>query len=183
MLPKIEKYYRRYYKRFRDKYLPEEIKYIFVTQSPPVSGQYFYKDDGKASDPLYYAMMKCILKQNDIPAKTAGLKLFRDNGFFLIDSCCLPLDKLDDELTKEAILNVAGNLSEDLEQYFKPHVKTVLVANNVFAVYHNKEFVNKYNVINRDTIIPFPGKNQRNFCITTNKVLGCMPCKFHQYNS
>ena len=49
-----------YYHRLRAKYLPENLKYIFILESPPVSGLYFYDESGKTSEPLFMEMMKLI---------------------------------------------------------------------------------------------------------------------------
>jgi hypothetical protein len=52
------------YLRFRAPYLPEDRKIIFVLESPPKSGLYFYNPEGRASEPLFGAMMKDVLGIN-----------------------------------------------------------------------------------------------------------------------
>jgi len=52
-----------YYLRFRNKYHPTNIKTVFILESPPASGKYFYDESGNVSEPLFKAMMK-LLKFN-----------------------------------------------------------------------------------------------------------------------
>jgi hypothetical protein len=50
------------YLRMRERYLPEHPKIIFVLESPPKSGKYFYNPEGLISEPLFSAMMKGVLE-------------------------------------------------------------------------------------------------------------------------
>lgn len=49
------------YLRFRAPYLPEHRKIVFVLESPPKSGLYFYNPAGRVSEPLFSAMMKNVI--------------------------------------------------------------------------------------------------------------------------
>ena len=51
---------RKSYLEYRNKYKPENILAIFVLESPPKSGKYFYNNEGDISEPLFKAMMKLI---------------------------------------------------------------------------------------------------------------------------
>ena len=50
------------YIQLRDRYLPKQRKIVFVLESPPKSGLYFYNPDGSVLEPLFRAMMKDILE-------------------------------------------------------------------------------------------------------------------------
>jgi hypothetical protein len=50
------------YLRFRERHLPNYTKIIFVLESPPKSGKYFYNSEGLVSEPLFGAMMKDVLE-------------------------------------------------------------------------------------------------------------------------
>lgn len=39
---------------------PSPLKLVFILESPPVSGKYFYDPTGKTTEPLFAAMMKVI---------------------------------------------------------------------------------------------------------------------------
>lgn len=64
-----------YYICFRNSYHPEELKLIFVLESPPISGKYFYDETGKTSEPLFAKMMK-LLNYSPINKKN-GLEFFK----------------------------------------------------------------------------------------------------------
>ncbi len=70
------------YHRYRDRYLPENRKTVFVLESPPVSGKYFYDPDGVVTEPLFRAMMKDVL-DTDPKTKEEGLGEFAARGFLL----------------------------------------------------------------------------------------------------
>jgi len=40
-----------YYLKLRNKYLPENLRIIFIAESPPASGRYFYDETGSTSEP------------------------------------------------------------------------------------------------------------------------------------
>jgi hypothetical protein len=46
------------YHKLRKKYLPDRIKLIFLLESPPASGDYFYDPAGRTTEQLFSAMMK-----------------------------------------------------------------------------------------------------------------------------
>jgi hypothetical protein len=50
------------YLRFRERYLPDHPKIIFVLESPPKSGKYFYNPEGLISEPLFSARMKDVIE-------------------------------------------------------------------------------------------------------------------------
>src|SRR6266571_9219325 len=41
------------YLQFRNRHIPTRTKIIFVLESPPASGRYFYNPDGPVSEPLF----------------------------------------------------------------------------------------------------------------------------------
>lgn len=63
------------YLNFRNRFIPLNTKIIFVLESPPASGKYFYNPDGKTSEPLFRAMMKDVLGITP-SSKEEGLKEF-----------------------------------------------------------------------------------------------------------
>ena len=45
----------------RAPYVPEDRQIVFVLESPPKSGLYFYSPDVRVSEPLFSAMMKDVI--------------------------------------------------------------------------------------------------------------------------
>ncbi len=80
-----------YYFRLRKHYQPPKIKTVFVLESPPVSGKYFYDESGLVSEPLFSAMMKLlpIVPQT----KKEGLQQFASTGHFLVDATYEPVNE------------------------------------------------------------------------------------------
>ncbi len=81
-----------YYFPLRNKYLPTNLKVVFVLESPPASGKYFYDEGGSLSEPLFSAMMK-LLNFNP-QSKRDGLRYFADSGHFLVDATYEPVNNL-----------------------------------------------------------------------------------------
>ena len=101
-----------YYLRLRDKYLPDTLKYIFLLESPPASGLYFYDESGKTSEPLFKEIMKLL----DVTTtnKREGLKLFQKAGYLLADATYQPVNELKEKKRNDVILRDFSNLVEDL---------------------------------------------------------------------
>jgi hypothetical protein len=88
------------YARARNKYKPTEINVLLVAESPPSSGGYFYAEKAIGKDHLFRETMKALeLWPVDRPLrkgcdKRPILEQFRSLGFFLIDTCEVPVDKM-----------------------------------------------------------------------------------------
>ena len=116
--------------RFRDRYLPEHPKIVFVLESPPKSGLYFYKPEGSVSEPLFRAMMNDVLEIKP-QTKEEGLGEFASRGFFLIDATYTPVNHLSGRAKEVVILNQFPLLVEELNKYAEPETRVVLVKANV----------------------------------------------------
>ena len=88
------------YTASRNKYKPNKVNVLLIAESPPSSGGYFYSETTIGKDHLFRETMKALKfwpvnrpmrKGSD---KQPMLKRFRSIGFFLIDTCELPVDKL-----------------------------------------------------------------------------------------
>ena len=88
------------YSRARNKYKPTEVNVLLVAESPPSSGGYFYAEKAIGKDHLFRETMKALeLWPVDRPLrkgcdKRPMLEQFRSLGFFLIDTCEVPVDKM-----------------------------------------------------------------------------------------
>ncbi len=150
------------YKSYRNKYRPKKLKAIFIGESPPNSGKYFYKPEGKISEPLFKNFMEAM----DIPhsTKAEGLKEFARRGYFLIDATYTPVNGIKDTWKRtEAIFRDFCSFFKDLRFTVgkNKHVLVVFVKVNVFDLY--APFIRgEYNMI--DERIPFPSRwNRKSF--------------------
>lgn len=154
-----------YYIAFRKKYTPNKIKAIFVLESPPNPpklGKYFYKTNGRVSEPLFAEMMNLIHYKP--LSKKAGLKEFQKRGFVIVDAVYMPINHLDEKSRNKEILRWYPILLKDLKKLTKnKNTPIILVKANICRLLE-KWLSIEFNVINKGVIIPFPSTgNQKRF--------------------
>ena len=143
------------YLQFRNRYIPAKIKTIFVLESPPASGKYFYNPDGTLSEPLFRAMTKDVLEITP-KSKDEGLKEFAARGYFLIDATYTPINRMSETDKEATILHDLPMLVEALHEYAGPETGIVLVKVNVCKLLEDKLREEGFKVLNHGTMIPFP---------------------------
>lgn len=162
-----------YYIGLRNKYKPAKIDIIFVLESPPASGKYFYDPKGRTSEPLFSAMMKVIGHKPAI--KEEGLVAFSKKHLFLVNAIYSPVNHIKSmKKRNEAILSDLPELIQDLKRIIgNRRVKIVLVKANICEMLEAVLRAVGFNVINAGTVIPFPASgNQNKFHKNIKKVLG-----------
>lgn len=163
-----------YYLNLRSNYRPQKIRVIFVLESPPVSGNFFYDPAGRVTEPLFSAMMKLIgCKPSN---KNDGLVAFAREGFFLVDATYKPVNHIKSEKQRsQTILSDLPELIKDLKGISasqKHKVKIVPVKANICRLLEESLKSNRLNVINNGVVIPFPSHgHQHKFQETIRKVL------------
>jgi hypothetical protein len=162
------------YVRLRASYLPEHRKIVFVLESPPKSGLYFYNPEGRVSEPLFGAMMKDIIGIKP-RSKDEGLREFATRGFLLIDATYTPVnqDHLSLQERNKRILGDLPVLIDELHVYVGPDTGVVLVKANVCTLLEPILTAHGFPILNRGRIIPFPSTGQQNrFRGAVRQVLG-----------
>jgi len=135
-----------YYKELQNRYFPKKLNLIFVFESPPVSGKYFYDESGKETEPLFKELMKLI--GCNPSSKKDGLLL---NG--------LKGKARDDVIKRDLPI-----LISDLKEMKFNDVPLVLVKINVCKLLENDLNLAGFNVLNKGLKIPFPSTgNQKRF--------------------
>lgn len=134
---------------------PSRLKLVFLLESPPASGKYFYDPDGKTTEPLFAAMMKAI--GENPPTKEEGLAAFARKGLFLMDATYQPVNHIKNRTERdEAILADLPELIEDLNRNLPDRrVPLILVKANICRLLKGPIEAHGFNVIN-DEIVPFP---------------------------
>ncbi len=149
------------YIAMRGKYTPKKIRVIFVLESPPESGKYFYNLNGKISEPLFRAMMGLIgCKSSD---KSLGLAGFVKSGFIIVDATYVPVNHSRNIRERnQVILESYPDLVKDLRAVTK-NKKTpiILVKANICELLANPLKADGFNVINDGVRIPFPASGQQ----------------------
>ena len=100
------------YLNLRRRYEPENIKLIIVAESPPASGLYFYKPDGRFTEPLFREMMKQL--RFSCTNKADGLLKFQHCGWVLVDATYVPVNELPDSQADRIIRDDYPLLRDDL---------------------------------------------------------------------
>lgn len=75
----------------RASYRPRKVRLLFVGESPPASGRFFYHRDSG----LYRAMRDAFIAVDRTIDDENFLKRFQDAGCYLVDLCGRPVDDLD----------------------------------------------------------------------------------------
>lgn len=162
------------YVRLRAPYVPADPKVVFVLESPPRSGLYFYNPDGRVSEPLFAAMMKDVLKVKP-KTKHEGLREFAGRGFVLIDATYKPVnhDHLSSQQRNKQILDDLPHLIGELVDYVRPATGVVLVKANICEILEPVLIRHGFPVLNRGKKIPFPSNGQQGrFREAVREVLG-----------
>jgi hypothetical protein len=162
------------YLRLRAPYVPEHPKIVFVLESPPKSGLYFYNPEGRVSEPLFSAMMKDIIGFK-ARSKDEGLREFASRGFSLIDATYTPVnhDHFSHQERNKLILADLPNLVDELHGYVGPETGVVLVKANICTLLEPILAAHGFPILNRGRIIPFPSNGQQNrFREAVRHVLG-----------
>ncbi len=160
-----------YYINLRNKYLPKNLNIVFILESPPVSGKYFYNPEGSVNEPLFRGMMKYLLEVEP-KTKEEGLAKFQQAGYFLVDATYTLVNALSNNERDEQILQDYPGLVEDLKNIIDARkTKVVIIKANVCRLLENRLLADGFNVINNSEMIPFPAQGWQNeFCEKIKKL-------------
>ena len=161
-----------YYHKLRKKYLPKKIKAIFLLESPPVSGDYFYDPASRTTEQLFSAMMKIINYQPS--SKAEGLREFARQGYVLADATYSPVNHIKNKRKRnEAILRDLPDLIDDLREIIgRRRIKLILVKANICQMLEEPLKATGFNVVNNGITVPFPGSGQQTkFHAAINRIL------------
>jgi len=159
------------YLNMRNSYLPKKLKTVFVLESPPISGKYFYNVESRVTEPLFAGMMRLLNFQPE--SKQEGLRHFAEAGYFLVDATYCPVNKLNKTERDAVILQDFDELVSDLMNLETSKTsKIILVKANVCKLLEPKLQEKGFNVWNNGKVIPFPACGQQTkFLHQAQKVL------------
>jgi hypothetical protein len=150
------------YKRMRDAYIPARIRTIFLLESPPKSGEYFYNPNGRVTEQLFGAMMRLLDIADKIKNKDEGLRRFQDRGFIIVDASYEPVNNLKGKPRNDKILEGYPALIRDLTSLDSAKkVPLILVKANVCRLMEPRLKSEGFRVHNAGTVIPFPGSGRQ----------------------
>lgn len=126
---------RRQRESLRRRYQPPCVKLLFVGESPPTSGRFFYR----CNSGLYRAMRDVFLTVEPSITHETFLKAFQEAGCYLVDLCLEPVDQLEPNLRRIACHAGERSLTRTIKK-LQPQVIATLVrtteANSKIAAAH-----------------------------------------------
>lgn len=168
------------YKTLRNRFKPDKIKLIFLLESPPVSGSYFYDPNSLEHEWLFKAMMKIIgykFIEFNANTKFVGLNAFKEKEYLLIDASYKPVNQINDKnLRNIAIMEEFEVLMKELEELkaLEKNIPIILVKANIFALFNSCLKSKGFNIINEGIVVPFPSHGQQGrFHQRINEIFTC----------
>jgi hypothetical protein len=136
--------------RLRLSYRPEAVRLLFVGESPPASGRFFYRGDSG----LYRAMREAFQIADRAIGDEAFLTAFQAAGCYLIDLCPEPVDDLDSKSRRAARLAGEASLCKAIAQMWPSMIATLLrsIEGNVASVVSDANWSGKM------IHLPYPGR-------------------------
>ena len=165
------------YAQARALYKPRTIRVLFVAESPPSSGGFFYFSKTIGKDHLFRETMKALSlwplrhplrKGLD---KTGLLEEFRSRGFFLIDTCDIPVDRLSPKARRISIAREAPSLARRAKKLDPDSI--VIVKQTVYGpVRHALETAGLGDRVLNTEPLPFPSHgNQRRYRLRLRRLI------------
>jgi hypothetical protein len=157
----------RWRERLRRRFRPERVEWLFVGESPPASGRFFYRGDSG----LYRAVRDAFQVADPEISDVTFLARFQRSGCYLIDLCHEPVDKLDPALRRAACRNGEPSLSRTIARLRPPVIVTVVrsIEENVRAAACSAGWRGRF------VHLPYPGRWSRHrdiFVATLAAVVG-----------
>jgi hypothetical protein len=141
------------YAAWRAPYTPQHATTIFVLESPPTTGNYFYRPDGSTKETLFSAIMEVL---GETPAtKHEGLTAFQQRKMLLLDVTYTPVDDVDEGPMRDAAM--MRDYDDLVVELRRRHTgaRLVLVKKNVCKL-NGRLTMDGFNVLNRGLMVPFP---------------------------
>lgn len=144
------------YKKLRNVYKPKNIRAVFVLESPPKSGKFFYNPEGKVTEPLFKAMME-LIGYTPI-GKRDGLREFKHRGFIIVDAIYVPVNDIKNENRRnEQIMLKYPFLLKDLNTLISDkRTPLILVKKNICQLLEHSLKKDGFTVANNGIVVYFP---------------------------
>jgi hypothetical protein len=134
----------------RRRYRPAKVRLLFVGESPPASGRFFYQADSGLYRAVRNTFAAALPNLNDADF----LESFRDLGCYLVDLCGMPVDRLSKKGRKKACADGEIALARGIRKLQPEIVITVVrsIAPNV------RRSLQKANWKGTLLELPYPGR-------------------------
>jgi hypothetical protein len=106
----------------RARYRPQSVRMLFIGESPPTSGRFFYNRDSA----LYRALCDAFHLVDETIVDENFLAVFQAEGCYLIDACRQPVDRMEPAARRAACVAGEALLSRSI-QTLQPETIVTLV--------------------------------------------------------
>lgn len=106
----------------RRRFRPAHVQLLFIGESPPASGRFFYRGDSG----LYRAMRDAFRAVDPSITDSNFLATFYASGCYLIDLCRDPVDNLDPPSRRAACRSSEASLSRTIDRLNPLKIVTLL---------------------------------------------------------
>jgi hypothetical protein len=106
----------------RQSFRPRKVRLLFVGESLPASGRFFYHRDSG----LYRAMRDVFRAVDSAIDDENFLNRFRDAGCYLVDLCARPVDDLDPRSRRAACLAGERRLAKAIAEFEPERIATLV---------------------------------------------------------
>jgi len=123
--------------RARRKYRPHKIRFLLIAESPPSSGGFFYFETTIGKDHLFRETMKALeFWPHNQPMhrgvdKRSMLRRFQSMGFYLLDTCVSPVDRMRPGDRRKTVLAQTHRLVKDVTKANPSHI--FIVKSSIFS--------------------------------------------------
>ncbi len=108
--------------KLRRRYRPEVVKLLFIGESPPASGRFFYRCDSG----LFRAMREAFANVPPAMGDAEFLAAFAGAGCYLIDACSDPVDRLEPQARRSALAAGEPLLSRRIKELQPQSIATLV---------------------------------------------------------
>jgi hypothetical protein len=144
---------RRERERLRRSFRPPRIRLLFVGESPPASGRFFYS----ANSGLYRAMWAAFQIADPGVDDENFLSMFCSRGCYLTDLCHEPVDHLEPALRREMCRRGEKSLARDITR-FQPDIIAPVLRSIVGNV---ENAIGRADWCGQTPQFPYPGRWSR----------------------
>ncbi|MEM6840870.1 MAG: hypothetical protein AAF632_01485 [Bacteroidota bacterium] len=159
------------FKEAREKYRPDQVKLLFITEAPPPEerNRYFYFEKVRRGDSLFLEMMKVLFAEEVASFETVKqlraeksyfLERFHEEGFYLMHGHDAPLPNTTATFRSNVYRDNVPELIQKILSVAKPTVPIVLISAVVFRGVFEPLRKSGFQVIHNE-IIEFPNSGQQ----------------------
>ena len=138
--------------KIRSRFRPDQIRILFVGESPPEGGKFFYCGNSRLAQ-----NMKRVLTKELLTGTGDFFEAFKASGCYLDDLVLVPVNKSPDKIRKQMRRQAIPDLAKRIRRY-RPHVVVALLKGIEQDV---SDAVNRSGVDTRFYVTHFPGNGRQ----------------------